>query len=242
LSTSSTLADAEDCLSIVYNKCSTLINTLLPTVDDGDEIEAEGSEVEESGDEDAMMSGTGRQAVKLGKPGYSLTKDDAMRLQIRQQSRPNKLRPNNPFFQYLKFAFERDYKVRSIINFGWQDRISWYRRVSFISNSRKVSMATGSFLRLQNGVLARLEQVALVRFFGKRYPFLIVSRLELVDGKDPVLDNEIYRRSTLAVCGLPYIMDSKEYVIKAPADGPWLETAAPDNTFFMSCVWHLDYM
>jgi hypothetical protein len=102
-------------------------------------------------------------------------------------------------------------------------------------------MIIGSFLRLRNDVLARLEQVVVVRYMARRYLFFVVSKMELLDVTDPVLEADIYKRTSLAVCGLQYIMDSKEYVIKAPADGPWND-AEPDHSYFMTWTWYLDYM
>ncbi|RDW84612.1 hypothetical protein BP6252_02202 [Coleophoma cylindrospora] len=239
--------ELEEPLHMIQEHCPRLVRSFVP-------LNERSMEMDDNESDDISVEGFTNVNVSI--KSFCIGEDLAHLLKLRRVMNIHTLPRNEVFGRLIRSAFQI-YGMRNVVQFSWYDRVQWFQRISFTSNSdqRRWTLNVGDFTRTrdhQNDYdddtsLCRIEQIAIIYFQRRKYIFMIGLKAQDTSMKDQCLrDIHVYsvmeKVNDIVVFGLLAVTGQKEYMLPAPDDGPWMdEEDEAGKAFFMHCEWNMDF-
>ncbi|KAI1822854.1 hypothetical protein F4861DRAFT_540577 [Xylaria intraflava] len=133
-------------------------------------------------------------------------------------SQPGKMSLQSEFVKLLMAAYEEDYKLLDLVNFGHK-KLRWVGRVSFETRtSQRICIRVNDFVRTtRNMKLAQVDGIFTHHYHeGVERVFLVITFVQPADGeRDKVLGCQIYQAGKeRTIIGLPSVLPSEYWVVK----------------------------
>ena len=228
-------------LRLLQNRCPNLLKSFLPITEQDPDADA-------YHDRHAVKGDSSHEKVHVSLSGFSLTGWNSY-FGIGEKVKLDRLDPTHEFLIQLGHAYEEEYRVREIVQFG-NKKLVWLQRLSYIEpHSRKTWVFKVGDCFWARRLPQLLVQCFIHGYRGQSYLFLITRPLiqymeNGIQALDPILRLPIKRiAQQLLVIGLPAVTHPSAYFIPAPEDHEWGDRdIAGEDKFMMECNWSLSYL